>query len=56
MVPSVVHTGCAKGWSESAQKLKGRRLNDAPGAFVLETPEPALAEYASSDAHSECVI
>ena len=26
------------------------------GAFDLAIPEPALAEYASSDAHSLCVI
>ena len=53
IVPSAVQTGVLKGWRETAQKLKGSRLNVASGAFDLAMPEPALAEYASSDAHSE---
>ena len=55
IVPAGVQTGCAKGCRESEQKLTGRRLKDArtfPFAD-LETPYPALAEYASPDAHSE---
>ena len=55
MVPSAVHTGLLNGCRETAQKLNGSRLKEAPDAFCL-TPEPALAEYASSDAHSECEI
>lgn len=57
-VPDCVQTGCSKGCSESEQNLKGRRLKDAPPApsLALPTPAPALAEYASSEAHSECVI
>jgi hypothetical protein len=39
-----------------AQKLKGRRLKVLSGAFDFAMPEPALAEYASSDAHSLWVI
>jgi hypothetical protein len=55
MVPAGVQTGCAKGCRESEQKLNGRLLKGArTGAFFeLETPYPALAEYASPDAHSE---
>jgi hypothetical protein len=55
MVPCVVQTGCLKGWSESEQKLNGRRLKDAWTVVFRPpaNPEPALAEYASSDAHSE---
>lgn len=56
IVPSDVQTGDLKGWRDRAQKLKGRRLNVLSGAFDLEMPEPALAEYASSDAHSLWVI
>ena len=56
MWPSGVHTGVLKGWSETAQKLNGSRLNVVSGAFDFAIPEPALAEYASSDAHSLCVI
>lgn len=58
MVPDGVQTGCEKGWSEREQKLNGRRLKPAfsPPRLAFPTPAPALAEYASSDAHSECVI
>ena len=56
MAPSVVQTGDLKGCRERAQKLKGRRLKVVSGAFDLERPEPALAEYASSEAHSLWVI
>ena len=56
MWPSGVQTGVLKGWSETAQKLNGRRLNVVSGAFDFAIPEPALAEYASSEAHSLCVI
>jgi hypothetical protein len=57
-VPVGVQTGCENGWREREQKLNGRRLNAAcgPPFLALETPAPALAEKASSDAHSECVI
>ena len=51
-----MQTGVLKGWSETAQKLNGKRLNAVSGAFDFAMPEPALAEYASSDAHSLCVI
>ena len=58
MVPSTVLTGCVKGCKETAQKLNGRRLKLDPttGDLWFLTPEPALAEKASSEAHSECVI
>lgn len=58
MVPDGVQTGCENGCSEREQKLKGRRLKavSTPPRFALPTPAPALAENASSDAHSECVI
>ena len=56
IVPSAVHTGDLKGWSDRAQKLYGRRLKVLSGALDLARPEPALAEYASSDAHSLWVI
>lgn len=58
MVPTGVQTGCANGCREREQKLKGRRLKGAlpPPRLALPTPAPALAEKASSDAHSECVI
>lgn len=56
MVPSAVHTGWEKGCKETAQKLKGSRLNEAPDVSPLTVAEPALAEYASSEAHSLCVI
>ena len=52
MVPSAVQTGVLKGCRDTAQKLKGRRLKVASEAFDLAMPEPALAEYASSEAHS----
>ena len=56
IVPSRVETGCLKGCKLAAQKLKGSLLNeDLLGAFK-ETLEPALAEYASEDDHSEWVI
>ena len=54
--PSAVQTGVLKGWRETAQKLKGRRLNEVSGALDLAMPDPALAEYASSEAHSLWVI
>lgn len=56
IVPLVVQTGDLKGWRERAQKLKGRRLKVLSGAFDLERLEPALAENASSEAHSLWVI
>lgn len=56
MVPDAVHTGCEKGCSETAQKLKGSRLKLAPGPAILRAFAPALAENASSDDHSLCVI
>ena len=56
IVPSDMQTGFVKGWRETAQKLKGRRLKVVSPAFDLARPEPALAEYASSEAHSLCVI
>ncbi len=56
IVPSDVQTGCVNGCRESAQNLNGRRLKDAPALSLFAVPEPALAEYASSDAHSLWVI
>jgi hypothetical protein len=56
MVPSGVQTGLRKGCRLAAQKLKGNRLNDAPFGAFWDTFEPALAEYASEDDHSEWVI
>ena len=57
IVPEAVQTGCWYGWREREQKLKGRRLKAAWSPFrALPTPAPALAEYASSEAHSEWVI
>lgn len=58
IVPDGVQTGCENGWRDSEQKLNGRRLNEAwaPPLLAFPTPAPTLAEYASSDAHSECVI
>lgn len=56
MVPSAVHTGVVKGCRLSAQKLKGSLLNAACPLASARTPAPADAEYASEDAHSECVI
>lgn len=56
MVPSEVQTGDLKGWRETAQKLYGRRLKGAPAPEALARPEPALAEKASSEAHSLWVI
>lgn len=55
MVPDGVQTGCEKGWSDREQNLNGRRRNEAwtPPLLAFPTPAPALAEYASSDAHSE---
>ena len=58
MVPWAVQTGCSKGWSETAQKLKGRRLKLAPtAAFAdLRAFAPAAALKASSEDHSLWVI
>ena len=56
MWPSGLQTGDLNGWRETAQKLKGKRLNVVSGALDFAIPEPALAEYASSDAHSLWVI
>jgi len=36
--------------------LNGRRLKEEPFGARIETFEPALAEYASEEDHSECVI
>jgi len=55
MVPSMVQTGWVKGCREMAQKLYGRRLKE-PSGFADLVPEPALAEYVSSEAHSLWVI
>ena len=55
-VPSAVQTEMLNGWRETAQKLNGRRLKVVSASFDFEMPEPALAEYASSEAHSLCVI
>ena len=56
IAPSLVHTGVLNGWRETAQTLNGSRLKDASGPLDLAVPEPALAEYASSEAHSLWVI
>lgn len=58
MVPDGVQTGCEKGCREREQNLKGRRLNapSPPPRLAFPTPAPALAEKASSEAHSEWVI
>jgi hypothetical protein len=56
IVPSGVQTGLRKGCRLAAQKLNGNLLKDAPFGAFCETFEPALAEYASEDDHSECVI
>jgi hypothetical protein len=47
-----------KGCSDRAQKLKGSRRKGSapPERALLPAPAPTLAEYASSDAHSEWVI
>lgn len=56
-VPESVQTGCENGCREREQKLNGRRLKEECTVPAFDrTPEPALAEYASSDAHSEWVI
>lgn len=52
IVPSGEQAGVWNGWREAAQKLKGRRLKVESAALDLARPEPALAEYASSEAHS----
>ena len=44
MVPSAVQAGVVKGWRETAQKLKGRRLNVVSGRLEEERLEPPLAE------------
>lgn len=56
MRPSAVQTGVLNGWRLRAQKVKGRRLKDACALLLCLTPEPADAEYASEEAHSECVM
>lgn len=57
IVPFCVHTGCVYGCSDNEQKLNGSRRNGtSPPFLACDTPAPALAEYASPDAHSECVI
>ena len=56
MVPSAVQTGCSKGWSETAQKLKGRRLKVVSAPLALRTLAPAEGPNALSLDHSECVI
>ena len=56
IVPSGVQTGFRKGCRLAAQNLKGSLLNDAPFGAFCDTFEPALAEYASEELHSECVI
>ena len=56
IVPSNVHTGVVKGWRETAQKLKGRRLKVLSVRLEEARLEPALAEYAESEDHSLCVI
>jgi len=56
IVPSAVQTGCSKGCSETAQKLKGSRLKFAPKLLDLRAFAPAEAEKASSEDHSLCVI
>ena len=42
MVPVEVQTGSVKGWRETAQKLNGRRLKEAPTVLDFETPAPVL--------------
>ena len=54
--PSGEQTGDLKGWSEMAQKLNGSLLKGAPAPEAFARPEPALAEKASSEAHSLWVI
>lgn len=56
IVPSDVQTGLPNGCRDTAQKLKGKRLKVVSASFAFARPEPALAEYASSEAHSLCVI
>jgi hypothetical protein len=57
MRPSGVHTGEVKGCKLRAQKVYGRRLKEAWAPLeLLLLPEPADAEKASDEAHSECVI
>lgn len=57
IVPSGVQTGFLKGWRLAAQKLKGRRRNEAPAWWLrADAPAPTLGEKASADDHSECVI
>lgn len=53
MVPLAVQTGCLKGCSDAAQKLKGSRLKDAPFGPLSRTFEPELALNASVEDHSE---
>ena len=59
ITPAAVHTGVVNGCRLSAQKLNGSRLNVACAPLPSappRTPDPADAEYASLEAHSECVI
>lgn len=56
MVPVAVQTGWEKGWRERAQKLKGRRLKDAPVLVDLRALAPAAEEKASVEDHSLWVI
>jgi hypothetical protein len=56
IVPSAVQTGCSKGCSDTAQKLKGSLLKLAPATPALRAFEPADAPNASSLDHSLWVI
>lgn len=54
--PSGAQTGDLNGWREMAQKLNGSLLKGALAPEAFARPEPALAEKASSEAHSLWVI
>jgi hypothetical protein len=56
MMPSAVHTGVLNGCRLKEQKLKGSRLKAACADLSDLTLEPAEAEYASDEFHSEWVI
>jgi hypothetical protein len=56
IVPSGVQTGFLNGCRLAAQKLNGSLLKFDPFGAFWETLEPALAEYASEEDHSEWVI
>ncbi len=58
IVPSAVQTGCSNGCKETAQKLKGSRLKDAPAPALadLRALAPAEEPKASSEDHSLWVI